>query len=207
MEKIDLKKQLKAIYSPSAGKITVVDVPAMNFIMLDGKGDPNTSQQYVDAIQALYGLSYTIKFDIKKSREIDYTVMPLEGIWWSDNLADFNTGNKSNWKWTAMIMQPEFVTPALFESAKTAVLKKTGNKAVSTARLETFKEGPSVQTLYVGPYSAEGPTIQSLHDYAREHGYTFDGLKQKHHEIYLGNPQRTAPEKLKTVIRQPVIKV
>jgi hypothetical protein len=204
LEKIDFKKQLKNFYSPSAKEITLVDVPRMNFVMIDGSGDPNKVKEYTEAIEALYSIAYTLKFTVKKEQETDYGVMPLEGLWWAADMTLFAQGNKDTWKWTAMIMQPEFVTPTLFASVIKQLEKKKPLPALSRARLQEFNEGLSAQIMYTGPYSGEGPTVQKIHDFIKERGYEFDGLNQKHHEIYLGDPRRTAPEKLKTVIRQPV---
>jgi hypothetical protein len=201
MAKRDLKKELKQLYSPGSRDVVAVDVPSMNFLMIDGEGNPNTSQTYRDAIECLYALSYTLKFMIKKGRGgVDYSVMPLEGLWWGDDMDVFMEGKKDLWKWTAMIMQPEYVTKALFKRACEEVQKKKALPALSKVRLETFREGKSAQIMYVGSYSAEGPTIKRIHTFIAEQGGRLSG---KHHEIYLGDPRRTAPEKLKTVIRQP----
>jgi hypothetical protein len=206
MEKVDIKKKLKHLYDPSAKEISFVDVPQMNFAMIDGDGDPNKAKEYQEAIEALYSISYTIKFAVKKEQEIDYGVMPLEGLWWADDMSLFTT-NKDIWKWTAMIMQPDYVTRTLFDIALREVEKKKSLPALSRARFQSFNEGPSAQILYFGPYSAEGSTIEMIHKFIKEQGHTFDGLLQKHHEIYLGDPRRTAPDKLKTVIRQPVLPI
>lgn len=201
MAKRDLKKELKHLYNPGSRDITLVDVPAMNFLMVDGEGDPNTAQQYREAVECLYAVSYTLKFMIKKAKGgVDYGVMPLEGLWWGDDMNVFLEGNKDCWKWTAMIMQPEFVTRALLQEACTQVQKKKELPALSTLRLESFREGKSAQIMYLGRYADEGPTIQRIHAFIKEQGGCLTG---KHHEIYLGDPRRTAPEKLKTVIRQP----
>jgi hypothetical protein len=204
MSKVDFKKELKTLYQPSSKTVEMVDVPRMSFVMIDGAGDPNKAQAYQEAIEALYSLSYAIKFMIRKEREIDYGVMPLEGLWWTDDMSLFSTGNKDIWKWTAMIMQPEYVTQALFDLARKLVEKKKELPALAKARFQSFEEGLSAQILYTGPYSDEGPTIQRVHEFIKERGYTFDGLQQKHHEIYLNDFRKTAPEKLKTIIRQPV---
>jgi hypothetical protein len=201
MAKRDLKKELKHLYIPNAREISVVDVPEMNFLMIDGEGDPNTSQQYRNAIECLYALSYTLKFMIKKAKGgVDYGVMPLEGLWWGDDMSVFVDGKKDRWKWTAMIMQPAYVTRALFDEACAQVQKKKDLPALSRVRLEAFREGRSAQIMYVGAYADEGPTIQRIHSFIKEQGSSLAG---KHHEIYLGDPRRTTPEKLKTVIRQP----
>ena len=202
MQKIDLKKELKSLYSPSAKEVNAVTVPPMNFIMIDGSGDPNTAASYRDAIAALYALSYTLKFMVKKEQGIDYGVMPLEGLWWAGDLALFTQGN-DNWKWTAMIMQPQYITKDLFETALHQVKKKKPSPGLELARFERYDEGQSAKILYIGPYSAEGPTIEKVHQFIESRGGKFDGLTQRHHEIYLGDPRKASPDKLKTIIRQP----
>src|SRR5512135_592643 len=145
MARIDLKKELKHLYNPNTRDIVVVDVPAMNFLMINGEGDPNTSHQYRDSVQSLYAWSYTLKFMIKKGKGgVDYGVMPLEGLWWGDDMNVFIDGKKDCWKWTAMIMQPEYVTRALFEKAYGELQKKKKNvPALDRVRLESFCEGRS----------------------------------------------------------------
>lgn len=203
MQKIDFKKELKHLYSPSAKETAVVDVPAMNFLTILGAGDPNTAQWYKDAVSALYSVAYTLKFMVKKGQlAIDYGVMPLEGLWWAEDMSQFSTDDKSNWLWQAMIMQPEFITAEMVAEAKAQVLKKKGIAAVEQVNFERFAEGKAVQIMYFGPYADEGPTIQKLHDFIWANGGQLSG---KHHEIYLSDPSRTAPEKLKTVIRQPFV--
>jgi len=198
MQKIDLKKQLRHLYAPSASEAQTVEVPKFNFIMVDGKGDPN-SQEFQDAVGVLYSLAFTLKFTIKKEEAIDYPVMALEGLWWS-GAGGFDVADRTSWSWTAMIMQPQFVTSALFKRAVEEVRRKKEVKALGAARLEAFEEGLSAQIMHIGPYSAEPPTIQKLHAYIRDQGGTIRG---RHHEIYLGDPRRAAPSKLKTIIRQP----
>jgi len=176
----------------------------MKFVMIDGSGDPNNAQEYRDAIEVLYSISYTIKFAVRKDQGIDYGVMPLEGLWWTDDMSLFLTDNKDIWKWTSMIMQTEYVTQDLFKIALQQVEKKKDLPAITGARYQSFHEGQAAQIMFLGPYSAEGPTIIRIHDFIKAHGDTFDGLIQKHHEIYLSDPRRTAPEKLKTIIRQPI---
>lgn len=204
MAKIDLKKELKEFYSPSPKGMAIVDVPKLNFLMIDGKGDPNTALEYREAIEALYSVSYTLKFMIKKAKEIDYGVMPLEGLWWADDMNAFIAGNKDLWKWTSMIMQPGYVTEDLFHAAIEQVESKKKLVALSKLKLETFHEGLSAQVLHLGPYSEEGPTIARLHSFVQERGFE---LRGKHHEIYLSDPRKSAPEKIKTVVRQPIKKV
>jgi len=202
MEKLDLKRELKHLYLPPAKQVVVVDVPAMNFLMFDGQGDPNTSQLYADAVQALFALSYTIKFSVKKGPlAIDYGVMPLEGLWWADDMSDFVTGDRSGWRWTMMIMQPPFVTREMFDEGVAAVRKKTDPAVLAGVRMETFAEGAAAQTLHIGPFSAEGPVIERVHDFIEQSGRTRSG---KHHEIYLTDIRKADPAKWKTVIRQPM---
>ena len=202
MATLDWKKDLKALYFSPQGKFTFVDVPPLNFLMLDGHGDPNTAPEYVDAVQALYTMAYTIKFALKP-KGVEFSVAPLEGLWWVPDMALFSDQDKGAWDWTMMIFQPDAVTPEVVEAARAEALKKKGLPALERVRLETYHEGLSVQTTYVGPWSDEGPTIAAMHRFAEEQGYALHG---KHHEIYMGDPRRSAPEKLKTVIRQPVRK-
>jgi hypothetical protein len=205
MSKIDFKKELKHLYRPSAREFVVVDVPPMKFLMVDGHGDPNTAQEYQDAVEALYAVSYKIKFMSKKELEKDYVVTPLEGLWWAEDMEAFTAArDKSAWDWTMMIMQPEWITQEMVEEAVKQVEKK-GLPALSKLRLETYREGLSVQILHIGSYDDEGPTIARLHnEFMPENGYEEAG---KHHEIYLSDPRKVAPGKLKTVLRQPVRKI
>jgi hypothetical protein len=202
MEKIDLKTELKAFYNPSKREPSLVELPTFKFLMIDGHGDPNNSPEYQEAISALYTLAYTIKFKVKKGPQaVDLGVNALEGLWWVADMDLFSTEDKSSWNWTMMILQPELVTAELFADARLEAIKKKPLAALSKARLEIFHEGLSAQIMYVGPYAAEGPTIARLHSYIAECGYKLSG---KHHEIYLNDPARTHPEKLLTIIRQPV---
>jgi hypothetical protein len=201
---LDYKKELKHLYRPSAKKFEVVDVPPMNFLMIDGHGDPNTAQEYQEAIEALYAVAYALKFTSKKEKGMDYVVPPMEGLWWAEHMEAFTTADKSAWDWTMMIMQPEWVTQDMFEKALKQVEKKKDLPALPKLRLETYHEGLSVQILHIGPYDAEAPTIAGMHAFAAENSYQLAG---KHHEIYLGDPRKVAPEKLKTVLRQPVRKI
>ncbi len=202
MPRFDAKKDLKHLYSPSAKEVSVVDVPEMNFLQIDGRGDPNTSREYQEAIEALYTAAYQLKFTVKKrDPELDYVVPPLEGLWWAEDKTSFTTGNKDAWQWTAMIYQPAQVTRELFEEAVQQVREKKDPAALPLLRWEPYHEGLCVQIMHIGPWADEGPTIEKLHAFAKEKGYR---LRGKHHEVYLGDPRRTAPEKLKTVIRQPV---
>jgi hypothetical protein len=200
----DLKKEYKDLYNPSANKVSVVSVPSMNFLMVNGHGDPN-SGPFGEAVEALYAVSYAVKSLLKKTVGVgagDYTVMPVEGLWWISGGHHFDIdSDKSHWKWTAMIMQPEQVTPEIVETALEETRKKKKLPILDSLRFEPFQEGLSAQILHVGPYSAEAPTIKKLRTFIRESGFEPRG---KHHEIYLGDPRRSAPEKLRTVIRQPV---
>jgi hypothetical protein len=175
----------------------------MNFLMIDGAGDPNVSLEYQQAMEALFSLSYALKFRVKKSNGVDYAVMPLEGLWWTNDPGQFSMSNKGIWKWTAMIMQPEYVTGELFAEALAEVRRKKDLVALDRVRFESYHEGLSAQIMHIGPYAAEEPTIARLHSFIRENGYELNG---KHHEIYLSDPRRTAPEKLRTVLRQPIRK-
>jgi hypothetical protein len=203
MEKIDYKKQLKELYQAKTNNPVTVNVPKMNYILIDGHGDPNTSQEYIDAIQTLYPVAYTIKFMCKKELEFDYGVMPLEGLWWTEKMADFKIDDKSNWLWTAMIMQPDIVTKDIFERAVNQVAGKKNPTSLDKISFESYEEGRSAQVMYVGPYSGEGPTIIELHEFINQQGGNLDETNKHHHEIYLGDPRRTDPSKLKTIIRQP----
>ena len=184
MEKVDLKKDLKHLYQSCAREVCQVDVPTMNYLMVDGAGDPNTSQAYADAVEVLFMVSYTVKFMIKKGPlAIDYGVMPLEGLWWADDMSKFSGADKSNWKWTAMIMQPSFVTPKIVEQAIADVKEKKNPAAISKVRMESFTEGRCAQVLHIGPFSDDGPTIERVHQFIDSRSQR----RGKHHEIYLSD--------------------
>lgn len=205
MTTIDLKKDLKQLYLPGTKGISEVMVPAMNFLMIDGAGDPNTSRDYAAALGALYTVAYTLKFAAKRGPlATDYPVMPLEGLWWADDMGAFTLDHtdKNAWKWTMMIMQPDFVDAAMVAAAVDDARSRKGDlPAFSALRLDRFEEGLAAQIMYVGPYSGEAPTITRIHDFIAAAGRIKSG---KHHEIYISDPNRTTPEKLKTVIRQPM---
>jgi len=202
VEKIDYKKKLKHLYRPTAKKVEVVDVPQMNFLMVDGEGDPNTSQSFSDAIEALFPLAYTLKFMVKKGdMGIDYGVLPLEALWWADDMSVFTSGDKDEWQWTAMIMQPEFITREMVKMATKEVERKKNPTSLPLVRFESYKEGKAAQTMHIGPFSEEGPTIERVHLFIEENGSQRIG---KHHEIYLSDIRRAAPEKWKTIVRQPM---
>lgn len=201
MEKIDLRRQLKQLYAPSAKTVAEVQVPAFTFLMVDGQGDPNTSGTYAEAVEALFSVSYTVKFMVKKGpSQQDYAVMPLEGLWWADDMAAFKSGDRQGWRWTMMIMQPAFVPQALLHEAIGEVGQKKSLPALPRLRIENFEEGRCAQILHVGPFSEEGPAIERLH----AHIEARTGLRGKHHEIYLTDIRRADPSRWKTVIRQPM---
>lgn len=198
-----ITRNRELLYRASARTPDIVRVPEIGFVMIDGHGDPNTSSEYADAIQALYSLSYTLKFALKKELGLQYRVAPLEGLWWADDMAEFSQERKGDWSWTMMIAQPDEATPERFDVARMDVARKKNLPALRKSRLERFEEGPCAQVLYIGPFSDEGPTIARLHAFIRERGYSFEGSRQKHHEIYLSDPRRSVPEKWRTIIRQP----
>jgi|TARA_B100000959_G_scaffold266063_1_gene308142 hypothetical protein len=202
VRKIDYKKELKHLYRPSAKKVEAVDVPRMNFLMIDGKGDPSTSQEFKDAIGVLYPLSYTLKFMIKKGGiGVDYGVLPLEGLWWADDMSSFVDDRREHWQWTLMIMQPELVTEQMVQEANAQVLKKKNPVSLPLVRFESFEEGKVAQILHVGPFSEEGPSVEKVHAFIEESGSQRRG---KHHEIYLSDIRRAAADNWKTIIRQPM---
>ena len=205
MIKVDFKKELSYLYSPSKKDFEVVDVPPMAFFMIDGKGDPNTSQEYQNALQGLYGMAYTLKFKSKLELQKDYTVPPLEGLWWADDVTVFSaSGSKDEWLWTMMIMTPDWIPPEMVETARSELRKKKNPQSLDDIRLETYHEGLSVQIMHLGPYAEEGPTIARMHsEFIPQNGFIENG---KHHEVYISDPRRTAPEKIKTVLRHPVRK-
>jgi len=199
-EKLDLRKELKPYYSPSAKGFQVLEVPPLQYLMIDGHGDPAVSQQYQDALQTLYSLSYTLKFNLKAQGK-DYTVMGLEGLWWMPDMREFSLERRADWDWTSMILQPEFVTrEALDEAIKQAAAKGKAPLA-ERVRLETLHEGLCVQILYLGAYANEAPTIARMHAFIAEKGYALTG---KHHEIYMSDARKVPPEKNRTILRQPV---
>ncbi len=200
MAKRDFKKELKHLYGPSKKEFSVVDPPPMNLLMIDGYGDPNGNPAFQEGMEALYGMAYTIKFALKP-RGIEYVVPPSEGLWWMEDMSEFSVETKDHWQWTLMIMQPDEVTQEIVAAAQGELANKKDLPSLSKLRYERYHEGLSVQIMYLGAYADEGPTIARMHEFIRENCYDFNG---KHHEIYLGDPRRTAPEKLKTVIRQPV---
>jgi len=219
MTKIDFKREYKELYQPPVKTFKIVDVPPMQYLMIDGRGDPNTSQQYQDAIEALYAMAYKIKFVSKKALGKDYVVPPLEGLWGSPEmissltgitderawLEQFQSSDRDAWQWTMMILQPEWITQEIFSQAFDEVRSGKNPISLEKIRLESYHEGPSVQILHIGSYPTEGPVLAKLHTrFLPENGYTEAG---KHHEIYLSDPRKTAPEKLKTILRQPISEI
>ncbi|ALS62077.1 GyrI-like domain-containing protein [Pandoraea norimbergensis] len=201
MEKFDVKKSLRSLYTGPVGDFALVDVPPQTYFMIDGQGDPNTAQAYREAVEALYATSYTLKFMCKAMDE-DYVVPPLEGLWWSDDMGDFAARRKDRWSWTLMILIPDFVAAALTERAIAAAHAKKTIPALARLRYEVLTEGRCVQTLHIGPYDAEGPILARLHnEFLPSNGLVETG---RHHEIYLSDPRKVAPEKCKTILRQPV---
>jgi len=203
MEKTDFKKSLKHFYGPSPKEFVLVDVPPMQFLMIDGHGDPNTAQAYQDALEALYATAYKSKFLSKRQLEKDYVVPPLEGLWWAEDMDTFTVNrDKSAWSWTMMIMQPEWITQEMFEEGVRQAAKGKNLPALPELRLETYHEGTSVQIMHHGSFDDEGPTLDRMHhEFLPANGLEPSGL---HHEIYLSDARKVAPEKLKTVLRQPV---
>lgn len=203
MEKIDFKKKFKDLYAPSARDgLHLVTVPPMRFLMIDGSGDPNTAPVYRDATETLYSVAYAIKFASKKQLDRDYAVPPLEGLWWARDMGAFVKRQKHGWQWTMMLMVPDWIGPAMIEDAIAGVRKKKSPPAIDKLRVEVFEEGRAVQLLYTGSYDDEGPVLAEMHDVF----IPAQGLKMvgKHHEIYLSDPRKVAPEKLRTILRQPV---
>jgi hypothetical protein len=201
MEKIDYKKSLKELYRPSARRVTIVTAPAMNFLMIDGQGRPQTSQEFQDAVGALYPVAYALKFMVRNGPiAVDFGVMPLEGLWWANDMTDFVKGNKDRWKWRLMIMQPELITIQMFDAAVAQVKEKKNPPGLAKLRFERFEEGNAAQILHIGSFDDEGPTVAKIHRFIEDAGGRLSG---RHHEIYLNDPRRTAPARLKTVVRQP----
>jgi len=220
MKKLDLRRQYRAAYNPSAKNPEIIQVPELTFLTIDGKiekgASPGTSPAFQNALQALYGAAYTLKFmsKLRKKNAIDYPVMALEAIWWVED-GQFDIARPDNWCWRAMIMQPDHITEEMFAEALETLRRKKPTLVTNGLRLEKYHEGLCVQVMHIGPYTAEPATVARMHAHAAEHGLTIrhDRMKRKgrlvvhdHHEIYLGDPRRSAPEKLKTVLRLPVVK-
>jgi hypothetical protein len=205
MEKYDVKKAHKQLYSPPRNAFAVVEVPEFRYLAVDGKGDPNTADSYAQAVAALYGTAYTLKFASKNTLQRDFVVAPMEGLWRADDPAVFLTRDKGAWEWTMMISQPEWITEEMVVSAAGEAAAKHPNPAFDGLRFVAFTEGLSVQTLHIGSYDSETPVLQRLHEhYLPYNKLAFNG---DHHEIYLSDARRTAPAKLRTILRQPVKRV
>ena len=213
MEKLDLRKQYKDLYQPSAKQVSVVKVPSLKFTMVDGAIEPGhtpgTSPSFQQAMEALYGISYTLKFmsKLRKRDPVDYTVMALEGLWWIEG-GEFDIRQPGNWLWTVMMMQPEHITTKMFRDALAQLREKKPNPALDKLHFGTFREGLCVQIMHIDPYADEPATVDRLRAFAAETGLRdLVGRGGKHHEIYLGDPRKAAPSKLKTVLRHPVEKI
>lgn len=201
-EKYDVKRAYRELYAPSAREFTLVDVPPMRYLAVDGHGDPNTAAAYAEAVEALFSVAYAVKFRSRRELGRDFVVAPLEGLWRADDPAAFIARDKSAWDWTLLIAQPDWIDEALVAEAVAAARAKGDRPALALVRLRDLHEGPSAQILHIGSYDDETPTLARLHDeWMPQHGLTFAG---DHHEIYLSDARRTAPEKLRTVLRQPV---
>ena len=200
--KVDFKKSHDA-YRARSGEFRIIDVPAMQYLMVDGHGDPNTSQDYADALAALYPVAYRLKFASKRDLERDYVVPPLEALWWAADMAAFTSArDKSQWYWTALIMTPDWITAELFADTVTAVAAKDRPASLGNVRLQTLEEGRCVQTLHLGPYDDEADVLADMHEtFIPEASLRMSG---KHHEIYLNDARRVEPAKLRTILRQPV---
>ena len=201
--KTDLKKTLDG-YRARRGEFRVLELPPLPYLMVDGHGDPN-AQEYADALAALYPVAYKLKFASKKDGR-DYVVPPLEALWWAEDMDAFTTArDKSRWDWTAMIMTPDWITAAMVDAAIEDVAAKDRPASLDKVRWETLSEGTCVQTLHLGPYDEEGPVLEEMHErFIPEHGLRMTG---KHHEVYLGDPRRVEPAKLRTILRQPVVRI
>jgi hypothetical protein len=200
---LDREHTVAALYRATVTP-RIVEVPELTFLMIDGHGDPSTSAEYQDAIRTLFTLTYSAKFANRRAGVAPARVAPLESLWWADDIGAFEAGDRASWRWTAMIRQPDDVTADLVERVTQEARAKKRLGVTPAGRLESFREGRSGQILHVGPYTSEGPTIRRLHEFIAEQGGRFDPIAQKHHEIYLGDPRRAAPERLRTIIRQPI---
>ena len=202
--KTDLKKTLDG-YRARRGDFRFVDIPPARYLMVDGHGDPNTAPEYAAALAALYPLAYAVKFTSKKELDRDYVVPPLEGLWWADDMAVFTSREKAQWDWTMMLLVPDWIESAMVTDSITKVEQKGAPAALGKVRVETLREGTCAQTLHVGSYDDEGSVLAELHDqFIPTHGYRMTG---RHHEIYLSDPRRVEPSRLRTILRQPVLPV
>ncbi len=200
MTAVDLSKAYREHYTARQDPETV-DVPVRSYLMIDGKGDPGTDQSYVDAVSALYPIAYGIRAALKKSTGDADKVMPLEGLWWAENMSRFRDLHRSEWLWTMMILQPDVVTPELADETITRTTNAKKLVSGHLVRFESMGDGLAAQVLHRGPYAEEAPTINRLHLYIAEQGFQ---LRGKHREIYLTDPLKSAPANMRTVIRQPM---
>jgi len=215
VKKLDLRKQLKQFYAPSAKQVEIVEVPPFKFLMLDGKIEPGRapedSPSFRAAFGALYGMSFTLKFmsKLNKTKPIDYKIMALEGLWWTEESGEFRVDRKDDLLWTMMMLQPDHISRAMVAEAARQIKSREvakdrePNPAVDRLRFEVFKEGICMQIMHVGPYSEEPRTVERMMAFAGDNGYV---LRGKHHEIYLGDPRKSKPERLRTILRQPIKK-
>ncbi|MFC9919598.1 GyrI-like domain-containing protein [Agromyces binzhouensis] len=204
-EKYDVKRAHRELYAPSAKDFVLVDVPPMQYLAVDGHGDPNTTPAYAEAVEALFGVAYAVKFASRRTVGRDFAVAPLEGLWWADDPGAFAANDRTAWNWTMLIAQPDWIDEAAVGAAVDATRAKgRGSPSINALRLTRVTEGRSAQIMHLGPFADEAPTLARLHhEWMPQHGLAFNG---PHHEIYLSDPRRTAPEKLRTVLRQPVRK-
>jgi hypothetical protein len=202
MDKVDFTKSLDS-YRATRGRFRILDVPELRYLMIDGHGDPNSSPEFGGAVEALYPVAYTVKFASRRELDRDYVVPPLEGLWWADDLESFTTArDASRWDWTLMLMVPDWIPPDLYSAAVEQVAAKTGPARLPDVRLESLSEGRCVQTLHVGPFDTEAAVLRQLHhEFIPENRLRMVG---KHHEVYLSDVRRSAPDKRRTILRQPV---
>lgn len=201
VSKLDLRKELKDLYQPTHKNVVEVRVPTFRFLMIDGAGDPGTSVPYAQAVEALFSVSYTAKFMVKRGVDaIDYAVMPLEGLWWAEDMSAFVANDRAQWQWTMMIMQPSFVPQNVIADAMAEVRRKKKLPGVDRMRLEELTEGRCAQVMHIGPFLEEGPVIERVHAFIDSRAHRAG----KHHEIYLSDIRKAAPEKWKTIIRHPM---
>jgi hypothetical protein len=205
MPTLDLIKQYNHFYQQPKNTVSFVEVPKLNFLMIDGKGNPNNNPDYSAALGALYGVAYTLKFAVKKgSLQVDYKVMPLEGLWWTEDMSEFTLEDRGNWLWRMMIMVPDLITEEMVMRSVEDVRKKKNPPRLDEVRFEPFEEGLAAQIFHIGPYGeTERPSVEKLHVFIKDNGCVRRG---KHHEIYFNSPLRTDPSRLKTIIRQPAEK-
>ncbi len=205
MDKFDVKKARKELYAPSSKDFSTVEVAPVQYLAVDGHGNPGTSERYAEALEALYATAYGVKFASKNALGRDFVVAPLEGLWWAGDMGAFTAGNKDQWDWTMIISQPDWIIPEMVGAVVGQAAAKKDLSGLARLRVLVLSEGLCVQILHIGPYDDEAPTLARLHgQYMPEHGLAFNG---KHHEIYLSDPRRAAPGKLKTILRQPVQRI